>query len=80
MTTQANMNLIQRFWQASERGNIDEMAAFWAPDAINHGGQTRHSQRRPPTGPEGLKRVFRIGRVFPLDAYPLLCSAETDSL
>jgi steroid delta-isomerase-like uncharacterized protein len=58
MTTEANIHLIQRFWQTSERGNIDEMAAFWAPDAVNHGGQTRHSQRRPPTGPESLKRVF----------------------
>ena len=59
MTTEANMNLIQGFWQASERGNIDEMAAFWAPDAINHGGQTAQAQRKPPTGPEGLKRVFK---------------------
>ncbi len=48
MTAEANMNLIQGFWQASERGNIDEMAAFWAPDAINHGGQTAQAQRRPP--------------------------------
>ncbi len=59
MTSEANRNLIQRFWQTSERGNIDEMAAFWAPDAINHGGQTTQAQRRPPTGPEGLKRVFK---------------------
>jgi steroid delta-isomerase-like uncharacterized protein len=58
MTTEANVNLIQGFWQASERGNSDEMAAFWAPDAINHGGQTAQAQRRPPAGPEGLKRVF----------------------
>jgi steroid delta-isomerase-like uncharacterized protein len=58
MTTEANMELIQYFWQASERGNIDEMVALWAPDAINHGGQAAQSQRRPPAGPEGLKRVF----------------------
>ena len=58
MTTEANMNLVRGFWQASERGNIDEMVNFWAPDAINHGGQAAQAQRRPPTGPEGLKRVF----------------------
>jgi steroid delta-isomerase-like uncharacterized protein len=58
MTAEANMNLIRRFWQASERGSIAEMIAFWAPDAINHGGQTAHAQRQPPAGPEGLKGVF----------------------
>ena len=35
------------------------MASFWAPDAINNGGQTAQAQRQPPTGPEGLKRVFK---------------------
>ena len=60
MITEANTHLIQGFWQASERGNIDEMVAFWAPDAINHGGQTAQAQRRPPTGPEGLKLVFSM--------------------
>ena len=59
MITAVNMHLIQGFWQASERGNIDEMAAFWTPDAINHGGQTAQAQRQPPTGLEGLKRVFK---------------------
>ena len=59
MITEANTKLIQDFWHASERGNIDEMVAFWAPDAINHGGQITHAQLRPPTGPEGLKRVFK---------------------
>ena len=58
MATEANMNLIRRFWQASEEGDSDKMAAFWAPDAINHGGQTTQAQRRPPAGPEGLKQVF----------------------
>ena len=58
MATEANMDLIRRFWEASERGNSDEMAAFWAPDAINHGGQTTQAQHPPPAGPEGLKRVF----------------------
>jgi steroid delta-isomerase-like uncharacterized protein len=59
MIIEANIHLIQNFWDASERGNIDEMAACWAPDAINHGGQTAQAQRQPPTGPEGLKRVFK---------------------
>lgn len=59
MKTEANIHLIQNFWQASERGDIDEMAACWAPDAINHGGQTEQAQRRPPAGAEGLKRVFK---------------------
>lgn len=59
MIAEANTQLVRDFWQASERGNIDEMVSFWAPDAINHGGQTAQAQRRPPTGPEGLKRVFK---------------------
>ncbi|MBA2678246.1 MAG: ester cyclase [Ktedonobacteraceae bacterium] len=59
MITEANIHLVQSFWQASEQGNIDEMATFWAPDAINHGAQTAQAQRRPPAGPEGLKRVFK---------------------
>lgn len=70
MTVEANMNLIRRFWQASERSSIDEMIAFWAPDAINHGGQTAHAQRQPPAGPEGLKgystaclRLFLTGSI-----------------
>jgi len=58
MLTEANIDLIRRFWQTSEQGNIDEMVALWAVDAINHGGQTTQASRRPPTGPEGLKRVF----------------------
>jgi steroid delta-isomerase-like uncharacterized protein len=58
MSMEANMNLVRRFWEASERGDIDEMLGLWAPNAINHGGQTVQSQRRPPAGPEGLKRVF----------------------
>ncbi|MBA2392375.1 MAG: ester cyclase [Ktedonobacteraceae bacterium] len=58
MTTQANRELIRHFWQASEHGNIAEMVALWAPDAINHGGQTAQAQRRPPAGIKGLKRVF----------------------
>lgn len=58
MSIEANKALIQHFWEASERGNIDEMVALWAPDAVNHGGQTSQAQRRPPAGPEGLKRVF----------------------
>lgn len=58
MTSEANIDLIQRFWQSSEQGNIDDMVSLWAPDAINHGGQTAGSSRRPPAGPEGLKRVF----------------------
>lgn len=58
MSTETNKELIRRFWQASERGDIDEMVALWTPDAINHGGQTAQSQRRPPAGPEGRKRVF----------------------
>ena len=59
MVIEANMNLVKYFWQASEKGVIDEMAAFWAPDAINHGGKITQAQGQPPAGSERLKRVFK---------------------
>lgn len=79
MTAEANIHLIQRFWQTSEKGNIDEMAAFWAPDAINHGGQAEQAQRRPPTGPVGLKRVFKsLLTAFPDRKYAIEDLIATD--
>lgn len=72
MSREANIELIQRFWKASEGNDLDAIAAFWAPNAINHGGQTAHSTHRPPTGLEGLKRVMAsLHTAFPDRKYHL---------
>src|SRR5690349_4967941 len=64
MTTDENKQLIRRYMEAMELGDIDEAATFWAPDAVNHGGGRPGQQ--PPSGPEGLRHVFRsIRTAFP---------------
>lgn len=70
MSTETNKDLVRRFWKASEESDLDAIAAFWALDAINHGGQTAQSDRRPPAGPEGLKRVLvSLRTAFPDRTY-----------
>lgn len=58
MSLEANKDLVRRFWKASEGNDLDAIVAFWAPTAVNHGGQTAQSAHRPPAGLEGLKRVM----------------------
>jgi len=60
----ANKELIKRYYDAKERGAVDEMAEFWAPDALNHASGRYGSQL--PRGPEALRRGFEALRLaFP---------------
>jgi predicted ester cyclase len=49
--------LIRRHFAALERGDLEEAASYWAPDAINHGSGRPGQQ--PPPGPGGLMGVLR---------------------
>ena len=70
MSLEENKELVRRFWKASEENDLDAIVTFWAPNAINHGGQTSQSAQRPPAGPEGLKRVLSSLRTaFPDRTY-----------
>jgi predicted ester cyclase len=57
MTTEENKDLIRRHFAALERGDLEEAASYWAPDAINHGSGRPGQQ--PPPGPGGLLGVLR---------------------
>ena len=60
----ANKELIRRYLDAMERGTLDEVQAYWAPDAINY-GSGRPGQRAP-SGREGIVAVVRMLRTaFP---------------
>ncbi len=67
-TAEENIEIVRQQWQAFDRGDIEEMASFWAAESINHGGRTAAGEvRRPmPVGIDGVKRVFRSLRTaFP---------------
>ncbi len=60
MTPTENKKVVEQFFEASSRGDVEGSLAFWAPDAVNHGrfleGDPR--DRRMPTGLDGLRRVL----------------------
>jgi predicted ester cyclase len=61
---EANKELVKRYFDAMERGAVDESAEFWAPDSINH-ASGRHGQP-PPRGRNGMAIVSRMLRTaFP---------------
>jgi len=64
MTTDQNKDLVRRFHEAMDNGDVDAALEFWASDAINHGGG--RPGRQPKIGLDGLRRVFESLRVaFP---------------
>jgi predicted ester cyclase len=56
MAVEDNKALIRQYFAALERGDLEEAASFWAPDAVNHGAGRPGQQ--PPPGSEGLVGVF----------------------
>jgi len=54
----ANKELIKRYYDAKERGAVDEMAEFWAPDALNY-ASGRYGQVTP-RGRTGMAIGFRM--------------------
>jgi predicted ester cyclase len=64
MAVEENKALIRQHFAALERGNLEEAASYWAPNAVNHGSGRPGQQ--PPPGPDGLMGVLRsLQRAFP---------------
>ena len=64
MDVEGNKQIIRRWLEAMERGTLDEVQSYWAPDARNYAsGRPEH---RPPSGREGIAMVTRLLRTaFP---------------
>jgi predicted ester cyclase len=68
MDQEANKTLVRQFFEASTAGDIFAMVDGWAFDAVNHGRFNENAplQQRPPSGKDGLMRVFEsLHNAFP---------------
>lgn len=62
--TGANKEVVKRYFDAMERGAVDEAMEFWATDATNHASGRAGQQQ--PRGRETVGMVFRMLRAaFP---------------
>ncbi len=61
MSLETNKAVVEGFFKASSAGDVGAMVSFWSPDAINHGrfNDAAPTQQRPPSGLDGLTRVFQ---------------------
>ncbi|HEV1998206.1 MAG TPA: ester cyclase [Candidatus Dormibacteraeota bacterium] len=69
-SAEANKELIKRYFDAMERGALDEATEFWSADASNHAsGRAGHQASR---GREAIGMVLRMLRVaFPDRRYQI---------
>jgi predicted ester cyclase len=68
MSVDENKEVVRRFIEAQNRGDVEGMLVCWAPNAVNHAGRVEGVPRPASVGPglEGMRLVFEsLHTAFP---------------